>query len=79
VPAIRRNAGHPHDSAHDGRHDRRHEHHKGQAVAALADLTMLKVPASVTDTTKAAAFLTSGHARMMTGTVLNSSGGAVAD
>lgn len=52
---------------------------KDQAAAALADLTMLKMPASVTGTAKAAAFLASGHARMMTGTVLNSSGGAVAD
>jgi NAD(P)-dependent dehydrogenase (short-subunit alcohol dehydrogenase family) len=52
---------------------------KGQAIAALANLTLLKVSPSASDTAKAAAFLASDRARMMTGTVLNSSGGAVAD
>ena len=52
---------------------------KDQATAALANLTLLKVSPWVSDTAKAAAFLASDHARMMTGTVLNSSGGAVAD
>lgn len=50
-----------------------------QTRAALANLTMLKISPSVTDTAKAAVFLASDHARMMTGTVLNSSAGAVAD
>jgi NAD(P)-dependent dehydrogenase (short-subunit alcohol dehydrogenase family) len=50
-----------------------------QAAADLANLTMLKVSPSVNDTAKAAAFLASDNARMMTGTVLNSTGGAVAD
>ena len=52
---------------------------KGQAIAALANLTLLKVSPSASDTAKAAAFLASDRARMMTGTVLNSSAGAVAD
>jgi len=52
---------------------------KDQAIAALANLTLLKVSPSASDTAKAAAFLASDRARMMTGTVLNSSGGAVAD
>ena len=52
---------------------------KDQAIAALANLTLLKVSRSASDTAKAAAFLASDRARMMTGTVLNSSGGAVAD
>jgi NAD(P)-dependent dehydrogenase (short-subunit alcohol dehydrogenase family) len=52
---------------------------KDQATAALANLTLLKVSPRVSDTAKAAAFLASDHARMMTGTVHNSSGGAVAD
>jgi 3-oxoacyl-[acyl-carrier protein] reductase len=52
---------------------------KDQAVASLANLTLLKVAASVSDTARAAAFLASDRARMMTATVLNSSGGAVAD
>ena len=52
---------------------------KDQATAALANLTLLKVSPWVSDTAKAAAFLASDRARMMTGTVLNSSAGAVAD
>ena len=52
---------------------------KEQVVGRLANLTLLKVAATVSDTAKAAAFLASDRARMMTGTVLNSSGGAVAD
>jgi len=52
---------------------------KDQLMGRIASLTMLKVPASVSDTAKAAAFLASDHSRMMTATVLNSSGGAVSD
>jgi NAD(P)-dependent dehydrogenase (short-subunit alcohol dehydrogenase family) len=52
---------------------------KDQAIAALANLTLLKVSPRASDTAKAAAFLASDRARMMTGTVLNSSAGAVAD
>ncbi len=50
-----------------------------QAVAMLASLTLLKVSPRVPDTAKAAAFLASDRARMMTGTVLNSSAGACPD
>ena len=52
---------------------------KDQAIAALANLTLLKVSPRASDTAKAAAFLASDRARIMTGTVLNSSAGAVAD
>jgi NAD(P)-dependent dehydrogenase (short-subunit alcohol dehydrogenase family) len=50
-----------------------------QAQASLADSTLLKVSPRTTDTAAAAAFLASDQARMMTGTVLNSSAGVVAD
>ncbi len=50
-----------------------------QMTAQIANLNLLKVPASVSDTAKTAAFLASDRARMMTGTVLNSSAGAAAD
>lgn len=52
---------------------------RDQMIARMASVNFLKVPASISDTAKAAAFLASDHARMMTGTVLNSSGGAAAD
>ena len=52
---------------------------KEQMMARMANLNLLKIPASVVDTAKAAAFLASDHARMMTGTVVNSSAGAAAD
>jgi NAD(P)-dependent dehydrogenase (short-subunit alcohol dehydrogenase family) len=52
---------------------------KDQAIASLANSTMLKVSPSVSDTARAAVFLASDDARMMTGTVLNSSAGAVWD
>jgi len=52
---------------------------KEQAIATLANSTMLKVSPSVSDTARVAAFLASDDARMMTGTVLNSSAGAVWD
>jgi len=50
-----------------------------QADAALAQITMLKVSPQTTDTAKAATFLASGAARMITGAVLNASAGAVTD
>jgi 3-oxoacyl-[acyl-carrier protein] reductase len=50
-----------------------------QAMARLAEATMLKVLPQTTDTARAAAFLASDGARMMTGTVLNASAGAVTD
>jgi NAD(P)-dependent dehydrogenase (short-subunit alcohol dehydrogenase family) len=50
-----------------------------QASAALAQMTMLKVSPQTTDTAKAAAFLASEAARMITGAVLNASAGAVSD
>jgi NAD(P)-dependent dehydrogenase (short-subunit alcohol dehydrogenase family) len=52
---------------------------RDQANASLAESTMLKVSPRTTDTARAAAFLASDQARMMTGTVLNSSAGAVTD
>lgn len=50
-----------------------------QAMARLAEGTMLKVLPETADTAQAAAFLVSDRARMMTGTVLNASAGAVTD
>jgi NAD(P)-dependent dehydrogenase (short-subunit alcohol dehydrogenase family) len=50
-----------------------------QAMARLAEGTMLKVLPQAADTANAAAFLASDRARMMTGTVLNASAGAVPD
>lgn len=50
-----------------------------QAAARLADTTLLKVSPRAADTARAAVFLASDQARMMTGTVLNASAGAVAD
>jgi NAD(P)-dependent dehydrogenase (short-subunit alcohol dehydrogenase family) len=50
-----------------------------QVTAKIASLNLLRRPASVSDTAKAAAFLASDNARMMTGTVVNSSAGAAAD
>ena len=50
-----------------------------QVRGRLADLTMLKMSPSVCDTAKVAALLASDDARMLTGTVLNASAGAVAD
>jgi hypothetical protein len=51
----------------------------GQARASLADSTLLKVSPRTTDTAFAAALVASDLARMMTGTVLNASAGAVPD
>jgi NAD(P)-dependent dehydrogenase (short-subunit alcohol dehydrogenase family) len=50
-----------------------------EAAASLAESTMLKTSPRTSDTAKAAAFLASDRARMMTGTVLNSSAGAATD
>jgi hypothetical protein len=48
-------------------------------IAGLAQGTMLKMSPHTADTAKTVAFAASDHARMMTGTVLNSSAGAVTD
>ena len=50
-----------------------------QTVARLANLNFLKRPARVSDTAKATVFLASDQARMLTGTVVNSSAGAAMD
>jgi len=50
-----------------------------QVTAQIATSNLLKVAASVSDTAKAAAFLASDRARLLTGTVVNSSAGAAAD
>jgi NAD(P)-dependent dehydrogenase (short-subunit alcohol dehydrogenase family) len=50
-----------------------------QLQAHLADSTMLKVSPRTLDTANVAAFLASDRGRMMTGTVLNHSAGAVWD
>ena len=52
---------------------------KEQMIARFASFNFLKVPASIFDTAKAAVFLASDRARMMTGTVLNASAGVVTD
>jgi NAD(P)-dependent dehydrogenase (short-subunit alcohol dehydrogenase family) len=52
---------------------------KDQLIGSIASLNLLKVPATVSDTAKAAAFLASDRAWMMTGTVVNSTAGAAAD
>jgi predicted RNA polymerase sigma factor len=52
---------------------------KDEMIARLASLNFLKAPAQTTDTAKAAVFLASDRARMMTGTVLNATAGSAAD
>ena len=52
---------------------------KDQMIARMASLNFLKTPAKTSDTAKAAVFLVSDRARMMTGTVVNSTAGAAAD
>jgi 3-oxoacyl-[acyl-carrier protein] reductase len=52
---------------------------KEQVIARIASLNFLKVPASVADTAKAALFLASDRARMMTATVVNATAGAAMD
>jgi len=48
-------------------------------IARKASLNLVKVPASINDTAKTAVLLASDRARMMTGTVVNSTAGAAAD
>jgi NAD(P)-dependent dehydrogenase (short-subunit alcohol dehydrogenase family) len=50
-----------------------------QVFSGLANSTLLKVSPTVADTARVVAFAASDNARMMTGTVLNSSAGAVID
>src|SRR5262249_37529174 len=52
---------------------------KEQAVAQIANSNFVKSPASVSDTAKAAVLLASDSARLMTGTVVNSTAGAALD
>jgi len=52
---------------------------KDQAIASIAELNFLKVPATVADTANAAVLVASDRARMMTGTVVNSTAGAALD
>lgn len=52
---------------------------RDRAISRLAGLNFLKVPATVSDTAQTAAFLASDRARMMTGTVVNSTAGAALD
>src|SRR5437773_1892657 len=52
---------------------------KDQMIARMASLNFLKTPAKTSDTAKAAVFLVSDRARMMTGTVVNSTADAAAD
>jgi 3-oxoacyl-[acyl-carrier protein] reductase len=52
---------------------------KDQMIATIASLNFLKVPASISDTAKLAAFLASDRARLMAGTVVNSTAGAALD
>jgi 3-oxoacyl-[acyl-carrier protein] reductase len=50
-----------------------------QAIQQVANQTMLKMSPRTSETARVAAFLASDQAKMMTGTVLNSSAGAVPD
>jgi len=52
---------------------------KDQMIARMASLNFLKVPASISDTAKTAVLVASNRARMLTGTVVNSTAGAAAD
>jgi 3-oxoacyl-[acyl-carrier protein] reductase len=52
---------------------------KDQLVEMMASLNFLKIPATTVDTAQAAVFLASDRARLMTGTVLNSTAGAALD
>jgi NAD(P)-dependent dehydrogenase (short-subunit alcohol dehydrogenase family) len=52
---------------------------KEQAIARIANLNFLKVPASVSDTARAAVLIASDGARMLTGTVVNATAGAALD
>lgn len=50
-----------------------------EVFKTLADMTLLKVSPTIADMARTAAFAASDNARMMTGTVLNSSAGAAID
>ena len=52
---------------------------KEQAIAQNAQSSFLKVPATVADTANAAVLIASDRARMLTGTVVNATGGAALD
>ena len=52
---------------------------KDQAIAQIAQSSLLKVPATVADTANSAVLLASDRARMLTGTVVNATAGAVLD
>jgi FtsZ-interacting cell division protein YlmF len=52
---------------------------KDLAMAQIAQSTFLKVPATVSDTANAAVLIASDRARMLTGTVVNATGGAALD
>jgi hypothetical protein len=78
LPARNRQCRQPADPGDNGRAGRQDERNH-QKIARMASLNLLKRPMSVTDTAKAAAFLVSDRARMMTATVVNSTAGAAAD
>lgn len=50
-----------------------------QGLELLRNMTLLKVSPTAADTARAAAFLASDNARMLTGTILDSSAGALVD
>jgi 3-oxoacyl-[acyl-carrier protein] reductase len=52
---------------------------KDQAIAHMAQLNFLKVPATVQDTANAAMLVASDRGRMLTGTVVNATAGAALD
>jgi NAD(P)-dependent dehydrogenase (short-subunit alcohol dehydrogenase family) len=52
---------------------------KDQMIARMAGTNFLKVPASVSDTAKAAVLIASDRGRLITGTVVNSTAGAALD
>ena len=52
---------------------------KDQAIAQIAQSSLLKVPATVQDTANAAVLIASDRARMLTGTVVNATAGAALD
>jgi 3-oxoacyl-[acyl-carrier protein] reductase len=52
---------------------------RDQAIAQIAQLNFLKVPAMVQDTANAAVLIASDRGRMLTGTVVNATAGAALD
>jgi 3-oxoacyl-[acyl-carrier protein] reductase len=50
-----------------------------QMMAGMATLNFLKVPATTSDTAKAAVLIASDRAGLLTGTIVNSTAGAAAD